>query len=175
MTDTAIAIAVPIIAQFEGFSAKPYQDQVGVWTQGYGQTYDLSGKPITARSAPMTEADAKKYLTVLVGTYMEKVRGMVHVPVTDNQAAALCSLAYNIGTAALRSSSLMAALNQGRTQEAADAFRSWIYAGGKPNTGLRNRREKERTLFLSAPPATPVKHTNPSDMTADELMDYYQE
>lgn len=117
----------------------------------------------------MTEAEARTHLAVLVASYLEKVRGMVHVPITDNQAAALCSFAYNEGTAALRGSHLMIALNQGRTQEAADAFRSWIYAGGRANNGLRNRREKERTLFLTSAELPPV----PTEMTADELMDLY--
>lgn len=170
MIDPALQLAVSTIADFEGFSATPYQDQAHVWTIGYGQTYDLSGRPITAHTPPMTQADARTYLGVLVSTYLEKVRGMVHVPITDNQAAALCSLSYNIGTAALRSSSLMLALNKGHTQEAADAFRSWIYAGGQPNNGLRNRREKERALFLkSVSPLPPI----PPEMTADELMAIY--
>lgn len=165
MTDTALAIAVPLIAEFEGFSAVPYQDIGGVWTQGFGQTYDLSGKPITADSPTMTEAEAQTHLAVLVSTYLEKVRGMVHVPITDNQAAALTSFSYNEGTGALRSStSIMLPLNRGRIKEAADGFLGWVYAGGKPSSGLRNRRAKERALFLSDAPTEP---------TADELMDKF--
>jgi lysozyme len=159
MTDPALTLSVKTIAEFEGFSGTPYQDVGGVWTQGYGQTYDLSGRPITAHAPTMTEADARTHLAVLVASYLEKVRGMVHATITDSQAAALCSLSYNIGTSALRSSSLLIALNQGRTQEAADGFRAWIYAGGHTSAGLRNRREKERALFL-----TPVPH----EMTATQ-------
>jgi lysozyme len=164
VTDPALTLSVKTIAEFEGFSGTPYQDIGGVWTQGYGQTYDLSGRAITAHTPTMTEADARTHLAVLVASYLEKVRGMVHVPVTDNQTAALVSLSYNIGTSALRSSSLLIALNQGRTQEAADGFRAWIYAGGHTSAGLRSRREKERALFL-----TPVPH----EMSADELMNIY--
>lgn len=168
MTDKALAIAVPLIAEFEGFSATPYRDQDGVYTIGFGQTYDLSGKPITAHTPDATRADAMTHLAVLASSYLGKVRGMVHVPITDNQAAALCSISYNIGTSALRSSTLMLALNQGRAQEAADAFRAWIYAAGGANAGLRARREKERALFMTCMVAPA-----PSEMTADELMNLY--
>lgn len=149
MTDPALILTASLIAEFEGFSAAPYQDVGGIWTIGFGETYDLSGNPITAHTPVITRAEAMTRLSVLVSTYLGNVRAMVYVPITDNQAAALTSLAYNIGTSALRGSGLMMALNKGNIQEAADGFRSWIYAGGHPNNGLRNRREKERTLFLT--------------------------
>lgn len=168
MTDPALQLAVATIAGFEGFSAKPYQDQAGVWTIGFGETYDLSGQPITAHTPPVTEADARTHLAVLVGSYLEKVRGMVHVPITDNQAASLASFSYNEGSAALRNSTtIMLPLNQGRIQEAADGFRAWICAGGHPNAGLRARREAERALFLT-PSGTPQNPASVADLTPVE-------
>lgn len=161
MVDRALSLAFPLIAQFEGFSSTPYKDQAGVWTCGFGFTYDLSGSPITATTPAITQSTAMDWLQTFVGKTMDAVRDMVHVPMTDNQAAALCSFSYNLGTGALRKSSLLLAFNQGRTQEAADDFMQWIYVAGRPNTGLRNRRTKERALFLSD--ATPTPQESPSD------------
>lgn len=149
MTDSILAIAGPLIAQFEGFRATPYRDSGGVYTIGYGSTVTPAGEQVTATTPDITQATATVWLESYVKKYLAAVIEMVQVPITDNQAAALTSLSYNIGTGALRGSSLMMALNQGRTQQAADGFRAWIYAGGYPLNGLRARREKERALFLT--------------------------
>ena len=94
---------------------------------------------------------------------------MVQVPLTNNQAAALTSFAFNEGTAALRNSHLMLELNAGNTQTAADCFGQWVYAGGKYVQGLANRRDQERALFLK-----PDAHASPPPAdTADQLDDLY--
>ncbi|HEJ8622398.1 TPA: lysozyme, partial [Klebsiella michiganensis] len=59
------------------------------------------------------------------------------------------SLAYNIGTRALSSSTLMKKLNSGDVKGAADEFLRWNKSGGKAMPGLTNRRKAEREVFLS--------------------------
>ncbi len=72
---------------------------------------------------------------------------MLKVSVTQNQYDALVSLAYNIGTRALSTSTLMKKLNAGDVKGAADAFLSWNRSGGKVMAGLTNRRKAEREVF----------------------------
>lgn len=71
---------------------------------------------------------------------------------TVNQAAALLSLAYNIGAGALSTSLLLAKFNAGDMAGAAEEFPRWDKAriGGvlKPLAGLAARRRRERALFL---------------------------
>ena len=74
---------------------------------------------------------------------------MIKVPVTENMKAAMVSLAYNIGTGAFASSTLLRLLNQGSDKKlVADQFLRWNKVQGKEVVGLTNRRKLERELFL---------------------------
>ena len=152
-TDPALQPAAAFIAQFEGFSEKPYQDVGGVWTIGFGFTRLPDGSPVTADTLPMTRDEGLARLASLAADVLAAVRVMVTVPMTTNQAVALTSFAYNEGLTALRRSHLLVAFNGGDTQAAADAFWQWVYADGHYVQGLANRRQIERTLFLT-PDAT---------------------
>lgn len=169
--DPALGKAVDLIAGFEGFKPDPYQDEANVWTIGYGSTYLLDGVTRVTENTPrVTEAEAKALMARVVVVTLAKVRGMVRVPITDNQAAALTSLAYNIGSGAVRTSHLMADLNAGRVRVAADRFREWVYAGGHVSQGLVSRREREREVFLDGALAAgiaPPPHEQLSE--ADQL------
>lgn len=149
MSDPALTTATAFVAEREGFRANPYRDGGGVWTIGYGFTVTADGQHVRADTPPITQVDAYARLTGMVGRVLALVRGSVHVPITDNQAAALTSLAYNIGTVALRNSTLLRLLNDGDVQGAADQFGAWIYCDSRPNKGLANRRAMERALFLT--------------------------
>jgi lysozyme len=154
---------VPLIAEFEGFRSHPYQDSAGVWTIGFGFTYTPDMRRVTAATPPMTRGAATAWLQTFVAKTLVAVRQMTYAPITDAQAGALCSFAYNEGTARLHDSSIMALLNQGEPAAAADYFMSYIYAGGKPNDGLRNRRMREMALFLTGvkPVQTASNYSNP--------------
>lgn len=173
MTDTALSIAVDFIARHEGFRASPYQDSgAGVWTIGYGFTYLENGQRVTPRTPPMTEEAARARLSSMVSRVLDLVRGMVHVAATDQQLAALTSFAFNEGTAQLRNSSIMKLFNQGKPEEAAKWFHSYVYAGGHVSAGLVNRRADEAALFLSKP-AAPVETAD--DLNTQELSTLTQE
>ncbi|HEX3672669.1 MAG TPA: glycoside hydrolase family protein [Rhizomicrobium sp.] len=71
-----------------------------------------------------------------------------------HQAAAMLSLAYNIGTGAFQGSTVLRKFNAGDIAAAADAFLMWDKGtvNGQKTVipGLLNRRTQERTLFLTA-------------------------
>jgi lysozyme len=169
MSDDAIlAIATPLIAGFEGFRANPYQDQKGVWTIGYGATYLANKQKVTATTPPMTQEAATAYLTELVAADLAKVRDMVHVSISNHAMAALCSFSYNLGLTALKTSSLLSALNKNDMAAAANWFASWIHVDGRVDRGLVNRRAKEAAVFLTPDDDQPLSQVVANKPVEDE-------
>jgi Phage lysozyme len=80
----------------------------------------------------------------------QAVLRQVHVPLTENQFAALVSFTYSLGEATLKRSVLLQHLNAGRYQAAANEFERWVYVGLNRNPQLVFRRSAERSLFLAA-------------------------
>lgn len=135
---------INLIKSFEGCRLTAYQDIVGIWTIGYGDTENVHpGMVIT-----QTEADNR--LAKRLTPFETGVAACAKVPLTDNQFAALVAFAYNLGLHSLERSSLLAKLNDGDAAGAADEFLKWNRAGGKVVAGLTRRRTAERALFLQA-------------------------
>ena len=145
---TALSIATKLIAQFEGFTPIPVRD-VARWEIGYGFNYLPGNVAVTSGTPHMTEAQALPILEALVARVLTAVRGMVEVPIGNNQAAALSSFAYNLGSSALRTSTLLRVLNEGDYADAADRFGGWVYVNGAISPGLVKRRAAEKALFLT--------------------------
>lgn len=138
-----------MIADFEGFSARPYKCPAGVWTIGIGSTRDADGKPITEDHIPITREQAFNLMLNTLGQYEDAVTRYVTVAINHNQFDALVDFAYNAGAQNLRTSTLLKKLNAGMIQGAADELSKWVYADGRILPGLVKRRIAERTLFLS--------------------------
>ncbi|HCS6848240.1 TPA: lysozyme, partial [Escherichia coli] len=118
------------------------------WTIGYGWTHPVDGKPVK-RGMTIDQQTADRLLkTGLVG-YENDVLKVVRVKLTQGQFDALVSFAYNVGSRALSTSTLLKKLNAGDIKGAADEFLRWNKSGGKVMPGLTNRRKAERALFLS--------------------------
>lgn len=139
---------IALIKQFEGLRLDAYQDSVGVWTIGYGWTQPVDGKPITKGIVIKPEIAERLLKTGLV-SYENDVSKLVKVKLTQGQFDALVSFAYNLGTRALSTSTLLKKLNAGDYDGAADEFPRWNKAGGKELAGLTRRREAEFALFIS--------------------------
>lgn len=157
-TDPALATAVDLIKGFEGFSDKPYKDAGGTWTYGFGFTVTSGGKMVTEDTPHITLANAAARLTLMVGRVLSIVRSMVgDRTMTNNQAAALASFAFNEGSNALRKSTLLSLFLAGEHAASAAQFGGWVYCDGKVLPGLVARRADEAKLFLKpddAPVAT---------------------
>lgn len=92
---------------------------------------------------------ADRLLKTGLVSYENDVLKMAKVKLTQGQFDALVSFAYNVGSRALSTSTLLRKLNDGDVRGAADEFLRWNKAGGKALNGLTRRREAERALFLS--------------------------
>lgn len=139
---------VDLICEFEGKRLVAYDDGVGIWTIGFGTIKYPNGVRVK-KGDTCTLEQAKEYMRHDLIEFEHTVNSSVKVPLNQNQFDALVSLAYNIGSSAFKSSTLVKKLNTGDYQGAADQFNVWINAGGKRIQGLVNRRDREKLLFLS--------------------------
>ncbi len=145
-TNTASAL----LKKWEGLRLEPYQDSAGHWTIGYGHKI-LKTDPYAPYGpvAKITEAEADTLLARDMQIARETVLRVTRVPLSSSQLDALTSFVFNIGQTAFANSTLLSKLNAGDYAGAAGEFGRWIYAGGKEEGGLINRRTDEKSVFLS--------------------------
>ena len=143
-----------IVMKSEGLELKPYLCPAGIPTIGRGATYGPDMEPVTMDDDSISVGVANSMFERDMRHFSDRVRNLIDVTVTDNQFSALVSLAYNIGTGALRRSKLLAKLNREDYAGAAGEF--WDFRNKRgPNgrlmvlPGLVIRRALEKKLFLS--------------------------
>lgn len=139
----ALALAVALIAPWEGRELRAYQDIVGVWTICYGETRGV--KP----GDTATPAECQSMLAKGVAEFEAGIRPCLPATLPDPTRAAFISAAYNIGTGAFCRSSMSRRAMAGDLRGACDALMMWNKAGGQVVRGLTNRRAAERELCLS--------------------------
>lgn len=133
-----------LIKRFEGLRLTAYKDAIGVWTIGWGHT----GPDVTP-GLKISEAKAEELLRGDLERFEKGIQNLtVGCELTDNEFAALVSLAFNVGLGNFKSSTLLRKLKEGKYQEASEQFVRWNRAGGKVLTGLTKRRLAEKALFL---------------------------
>jgi len=134
------------IAKEEGVVLKPYKCSAGVPTIGIGSTYYEDGTKVKMTDAPITKERAYTLFENVLKHYEMCVYTCTRDDINQNQFDSLVSLAYNIGTNALKKSTLIKRVNKdpkGNDIEA--AFLMWKNAGGKPI--LLDRRKREYKLY----------------------------
>lgn len=134
------ALGLAILKSFENCKLEAYTDENGVWTIGWGDTFNVKpGDVITQK-----EADARLISRVETSESLVKhyLRG---VPLNDNQLSAVVDFAYNEGIGRFRSSDLCAKLLEANFQVQQE-FLNWTKVNGKPGV-LRARRMCEWSLF----------------------------
>jgi len=142
--------AIQIIAYYEGFSSTPYLCPAGVPTIGYGTTVYPENVVVTMNDDPITKREGALYLLEDVNIeYAPSVDELVTSDINQSQFDAMTSFTYNVGVGAFSESTLLKYNNTEEWQMAADEFLKWVYADGEVLQGLVNRRETERSLYLS--------------------------
>ncbi|MGE0410133.1 MAG: lysozyme [Amphiplicatus sp.] len=130
-----------IIKESEGLRLDAYEAG-GRWYIGYGHSGATPGQTIS-------EAQADGLLREDVRGAEDGVRRLVTVAVNRNEFSAMVSLCYNLGVGGFERSRVLARINDGDREGAADAFLTHNRAGGQVVEHLTERREKERALFLT--------------------------
>lgn len=140
-----------LVRSFEGLRLEPYRCPAGLLSIGYGHTRTARpGMRITPRQA---EQLLKEDLRLAART----VARLAHVPLNDNQFAALASLVFNIGAAAFERSTLLRLLNRGWYDQVPAQMARWNRAGGEALGGLARRRAAEARLWTTPPVAAEVR------------------
>lgn len=132
------------ILGYEGYSDEAYIPVPGdVPTIGFGTTEGVKiGDTITPEKAiERAYRDIQKTESA--------IHQCVNVPLSQGEYDAFSSLAYNIGTSAFCSSTLVKKLNARDYEGACAEIKRWVYVNGKKNQGLVNRREKEYQTCIS--------------------------
>jgi lysozyme len=133
-----------LIKSFEGLRLDAYRDAVGILTVGYGST-----GPHVKSGMTITPGEAERLLDSDLARFETGVTAMLTgVPTTEDEFSAMVSLAFNVGLGKFATSTLLKRHKAGNKTGAANAFLSWVYAGGKKLNGLMRRREAERDLYL---------------------------
>ena len=138
-----------LLGELEGIVLKPYRDSVGIPTIGIGSTYYEDGTKVRMADKPITTERAIQLAKNVVKSFEQQVNKSILLPMTQNQFDAMVLLCYNIGKSGFARSAVVRHFNLGNIQRAADSFLLWNKAGGRVVQGLVNRRNKERSLFLS--------------------------
>jgi lysozyme len=121
---------------FDHFDGKP-------WTIGWGST-----GPDVVPGLVITQTDADIRLTSRLEREFEPaVESLITSGATQKQFDAFVSFAYNVGTTALRRSSLLRLHNARDYAGAAREFAKWCKAGTRPLKGLQRRRAAERYVY----------------------------
>lgn len=141
--------AEEFIIEQEGSHLTAYQDGGGVWTIGYGNTFNYDLNRPVRRGDTITEYQAIKYLRIAANQATNDVLDLVDVPLNQNQLDSLTSFVFNIGRKQFAGSTLLRKLNGGATKtEVAEEFDKWVFDNGVRVQGLVNRRKREKALFL---------------------------
>lgn len=140
-----------LIKLFEGLRLKPYLCSAEVPTIGYGSTFYENNKKVLMSDPPITKQRAEELLEISADRFARKVVNLVKKPITQNQLNALTSFAYNLGSGALASSTLLKKVNVNPNDVTIrNEFLRWNKAGGVAVKGLTNRRTKEADLYFTA-------------------------
>jgi lysozyme len=146
-----------LIKSYEGCRLRAYLCPAGVWTIGYGST-----GPHVYKGKVITKAEADALLDKdLVRFEKGVLQGVAPAIPNQNEFDAMVSLAFNIGVAAFKKSSIARQFKLGNKAKAANAFSLYVKGGGKVLPGLVRRRAEEKALFLTgANLRTVERHTS---------------
>lgn len=143
---TLSAAGLVSIALHEGYRPAAYRPVPGdVPTIGFGTTEGVKmGDTITPPQALVRALrDVQRFEGAL--------KTCVTVPLHLHEYEAFLSLAYNIGSGAFCSSTLVRVLNSGDYRGACDQILRWDKFQGQPLPGLTKRRQEEHRKCLSEP------------------------
>lgn len=134
----AMALATPLIMQWEGKRNDPYLDIVKVPTVCYGHTGDVE------MGRRYSDAECRAILEKDIAEHTSPVLKCVpQLADRPYQLAASASLAFNIGPNAFCRSTAAKRFRAGNWRGGCDAILFWNKAGGRVVQGLANRRRAE--------------------------------
>ena len=139
-------LAFKKIKEFEGCRLQAYQDAAGVWTIGYGHTYNVrEGDRISQQYADdLLKDDIERVERQLMALHDSEILSM-----TPQQLDAVVSFVFNLGIRRWQYSTLRRCIMLGKPKEVIrKEWMKWVNAGGKQLPGLVKRRQWESRRFF---------------------------
>ncbi|MBU6354130.1 MAG: glycoside hydrolase family protein [Cyanobacteria bacterium REEB498] len=154
----AIAVAVPLVKEFEGCRLTAYPDpETGAepWTIGWGSTCDSQGRPFKEGDR-ISQEEADALLRSRLEDDWRRLRDCIPIykALSVNRQAALLSFTYNCGPrwfGAQGFDTLSKALKAGQLEAVPAALMLYVNPGGPSEAGLRRRRKVEGALWSASP------------------------
>ncbi|WP_207540924.1 glycoside hydrolase family protein [Sabulicella rubraurantiaca] len=139
---------------FEEFRSKSYLDLKthGVWTIGIGSTRDLLGKPVTASTPPVTQAEAERMAARDLSVAAADLALDFPDGLPPRWWAAGIQMNNNLGRMSAWGKTLLQLLREERWREAAHQMRAYRNSKDHPQLGLRRRRWAEAAYALGMDP-----------------------
>lgn len=132
---------IDLIKSFESLKLKAYVCPAGKLTIGWGHTKGVyKGQEITLEQA-------EAFLLDDLQDAQRAVSGLVKVPLTDNEYAALVSFTFNVGVGQFRNSTLLKLLNKNMHDAIPAQLMRWNKVNGQEMGGLSRRRKAEVNLW----------------------------
>lgn len=134
------------IAELERFVSKPYWDYKQ-WSWGYGtKVPDSTSSPSVVPNKIITKDQAQVLMNKHITNDYNVLKPLVKKELTPNQWASLLSFTYNLGIGTGKT--MVGHINR-NASNLEQLWKAYIYAGGVPNNGLIDRRNKEWKLYNS--------------------------
>lgn len=130
------------LKEFEGCRLEAYRDAAGVWTIGYGHTFNV--RRGDRCSLEWAEELLRKDIEMAERQVLQ-----LNVCYTQAQLDALVSFVFNLGIGKLKGSTLLHCIKRRDTAAIImKEWRRWRFADGKPLPGLATRRQWEVNRFF---------------------------
>lgn len=154
----AVAVALPLVKEFEGCRLTAYPDpETGgaPWTIGWGSTRDSQGRPFKEGDR-ISQEQADALLRSRLEDDWRRLRDCIptYKALSVNRQAALLSFTYNCGPrwfGAQGFDTLSTALKAGQLEAVPAALMLYVNPGGPSEAGLRRRRKAEGALWTASP------------------------
>lgn len=146
MTDNISLPGLNGVRSYEGRALRAYQDEVGVWTVGYGLTNMDKNLPWKVGAGLTITAEQAEWhlLKSLNDNYAPAVRRALDpAKVSHPQGAQDAGMSFHFNCGAIGRASWPKLLMEGNLSAAKTSIESWNHAGGKVLSGLTKRRAWE--------------------------------
>jgi len=137
-----LVTCLDIVKKWEGYRKHAYKGKDKTWTVGLGWTRGVREGDTMGYDRAVSLASQR------CAANRAAIAQALTAPVSEQRLEVLASLAYNAGQTAVKTSTLVRHLNNGRDDLAAEELPRWRFIGKTPIQGLLNRRLYERALFV---------------------------
>jgi lysozyme len=139
-----------IIKEYEGFSETAYPDTGGVWTYGFGSTFNYDKNRKVQKGDVISMANAIMHLEIEVRQKVKELNHYIKKPLNMNQSTAIVDYVYNRGIGNMLKTQLDELINANpddpRIPEVIKGTGLWDRMGNKL-WGLGRRRRTQALLY----------------------------